>query len=403
MEAGLPTAGTAPGAAVRFDKSEEQFPIRRRHVYLSSCGVSPLYGGAFARVTERAREQAESTPAAVAGYVETLESLRASAARLLRTEPGNVSHHRNTSEAISMIAAGYPFEPGDQVVSYVNEYPANHYPWRNLAERGVELVQLANVTTPGNEHCGERPCAFSLEELEARLTERTRVVALSHVQFTSGYALDLAAVAALCRERGADLVLDAAQSLGALPVYPEEHGVAALASSGWKWLLGPIGSALAYTSPDLRRKLRHVLVGAEVMQQGFDYLDHSWHPHETAKRLEYSTSSPALVAGLDASISEVHLRYGPEAIRDEIFRLQDLFLGLVDVELVTPVGFAEAHRSGIIALDCRRRDPETVANDLFEHGFVCSARGGYLRFAPHFYVTDEEIVRFAETLNRLAA
>jgi selenocysteine lyase/cysteine desulfurase len=387
---------------VRFDKSEELFPIRKRYVYLSSCGVSPLYGGALARVVERAHEQAESTPDAVAAYLDPLESLRANAARLLRTEPANVSYHRNTSEAISMIAAGYPFEPGDQVLSYVDEYPANHYPWRNLAGRGVELVQLANVTTPGNEHCGERPCAFSFEELEARLTERTRVVALSHVQFTSGYALDLAAVAALCRERGADLVLDVAQSLGAQPVNPEEHGVAALAGSGWKWLLGPWGSALMYTSPEFRSKLRHVLVGAEMMQQGFDYLDHSWQPHETAKQFEFSTSSPPLVAGLDASISEVHLRYGPEAIRNEIFRLQDIFLSLVDAELVSPVIFTGVHRSGILALDCRRREPDAIARDLLEHGFVCSVRAGYLRFAPHFYVTDEEIVRFAETLNRLA-
>ena len=393
----------SPAAGVRFDKSEELFPIRKRYVFLNSCAVSPLYGGALARVVERAREQAESTPDAAAGYIGTLESLRAGAARLLRTDPGNVSFQRNTSEAISLIAAGYPFEPGDQVVSYVHEYPANHYPWRNLAERGVELVQLGNVTPPVNEHCGERPCAFSFEELEARLTERTRVVALSHVQFTSGWSLDLAAVAALCRKRGADLVLDAAQSLGALPVYPEEYGVAAVASSGWKWMLGPMSSGLMYTSPELRRKLGHVLLGAETMRQGFDYLDHSWDPHETAKRFEYSTSSPALVAGLEAVISEVHLRYGPEAIRDEIFRLQDILLDLLDPELVTPVVFAGAHRSGIVALDCRRREPDALVRELLERGFVCSARCGYVRFAPQFYVTDDDIVRFAETLNGLAS
>ena len=389
--------------AVRFDKSEELFPVRKRYVYLSSCGVSPLYGGALARVVEHAHEQAEATPDAIAGYIDALESLRGNAAQLLRTEPANVSYVRNTSEGISMIAGGYPFEPGDRVLSYVDEYPANHYPWRNLEDRGVELVQLGNVITPGNEHCGDRVCAVSIDELEAQLTERTRVVALSHVQFTSGYALDLAAVSALCRERGADLVIDAAQSLGAMPVYPDEHGVAAVVSSGWKWLIGPMASALMYTSPDLRRKLRHVLAGAEMMEQGFDYLDHAWNPHETAKRFEYSTSSPALVAGLDASISEVHLRYGMEAIRDEIFRLQDLFLGLVDTELVLPVTFTGVHRSGVLALDCRRRDPAAIAADLLEREFFCSVRGGYLRFAPHFYVTDDEIGRFAETLNGLAA
>ena len=388
---------------MQFDKSAELFPIKKRYVYLSSCGISPLYGGALARITENALQQAESTPIAAAGYFDKLVSLAASAAQLLHTTPDNISSHRNTSEALSMIAAGYPFEPGDQVLSYVDEYPANVYPWRNLAERGVELVQLANVTPPGTEHCGERPCAFSLDDLEARLTDRTRVVALSHVQYTSGYALDLPAVAALCRERGADLVLDAAQSVGSLPLYPEEHGVAAVASSGWKWLLGPIGTALMYTSPELRRKLGHVLVGAETMQQAFDFQDHTWNPHETAKRFEYSTASPPLVAGLDASISEVHLRYGSEAIRDEIFRLQDIFLRVVDSELVAPVLFAPEHRSGVVALDCRRRKPDEIARDLLERGFVCTVRGGYLRFAPHFYVTDEEIVRFAETLSEVAA
>jgi len=388
---------------VQFDKSEELFRIRKRYVFLSSCSVSPLYGGALTRVVERAHQQAEATPDATAAYNPGLDALHADAAQLLRTDAGNISFVRNTSEAISMIAAGYPFEPGDQVVSFVHEYPANHYPWLNLAARGVELVQLANVTTPGNEHCGDRPCAFSIDELEAKLTERTRVVALSHVQFASGYALDLAAVSALCRERGIDLVLDAAQSLGVLPVHPEEYGVAALASAGWKWLMGPLASGLMYTTPEFRSKLGHALVGAEMMQQGFDYLDHSWTPHETAKRFEYSTSSPALVAGLDAAISDIQLRYGSEAIRDEIFRLQDIGLELLDPELVTPVRFTGVHRSGIVALNCHKRAAETIVPELLEQGFILTARSGYIRFAPQFYVSDDDIVRFAETLNGLAA
>lgn len=385
-----------------FDKSAESFPVRNRYVFLSSCGVSPLYAGGLKRLVELAQEQSETGQLLFGRYVETLESLRNTAARLLQTAPENLSFHRNTSEAISMLALGYPFEPGDQVLSYVHEYPANHYPWRNLERRGVELVQVSNLTTPGNEHCGDRSCAFSIDELETRITDRTRVIALSHVQFTSGFTLDLEAIAALCRERGIDFVVDAAQSLGALPLYPERHGIAAVASSGWKWLLGPIASGLMYTSPEFRDKLDHAMTGAELMKQGFDYLDHSWAPHETAKRFEYSTSSPSLVAALDACMSEVHLRYGIEALRDEIFRLHDLFLELLDPTVFTPVVFTGVHRSGILALDCRGRDPEAVAQLLLDHGFICSVRGGYLRFAPHFYVTDDEVARFAETLNGVA-
>jgi selenocysteine lyase/cysteine desulfurase len=388
---------------VAFDKSAEAFPVRERYVFLSSCAFSPMHALALERLVELAEAQARSGILVFARYEETLDRLRAAAAELLGTVPDNVSFHGNSSEAISMIAAGYPFRPRDRVVTYTHEYPANHYPWRNLERLGVEVVQLENVCPPGQEECGKRPCAFSIEQLAAQLTDRTRVVALSHVQFASGFALDVETVAALCRGRGVDLVLDAAQSLGALPLDPDAHGIAAVVGSGWKWLLGPVGAALMYTSPEIRAKLGHVLLGAESMKQGTDYLDHAWAPHETARRFQYGTSPLALAGALEASISAVHLRYGVAALRDEILRLQDLLLDVLDQDSFTPVLFDSANRSGILAVICRRRPAETVSAAMQEHGFVTTARGGYLRVAPHFYVTDDEIVRFGETLNRLGS
>ena len=161
----------------------------------------------------------------------------------------------------------------------------------------------------------------------AALTARTRIVALSHVQFVTGFALDLdAGRERSAVERGIDLVLDGAQSLGALPLEPASLGVAAVAASGWKWLRGPIGSGLMYTSADLPLDgLRTSSWGAETMRQGTDYLDHSWAPHTSAKRFEFSTSSPALVAALEASIAEL-FGHGLVAIRAHLLRLQDLLL-----------------------------------------------------------------------------
>lgn len=386
---------------VTFDKSAAAFPGRDAYVFLLSCGASPLPAVARDRLVAAAQAQADMGGLVFGSYDQTLDRLRRTAARLLDTSSDNVSFQHNTTEAMSLIADGYPFEPGDEVLSYVHEYPANHYPWRNLSRRGVRLVQLPNVVTRGNEACGERPCAFSLDDLEQRMTSRTRVVALSTVQFASGFALDVEAVSRICREHGADLVLDAAQSLGVLPLRPDEHGVAAVAASGWKWLLGPIGSALMYTSPAFRAKLGHVVVGAETMQQGTDYLDHSWAPHETAKRFEYATSSPALAGALEASISGIHLRYGVEAIRDEVLRLQDRLLERLDQAHFDPVRHPAGNRSGVLCVVSRRRRPEELVESLLARGFVSSARGGYLRLAPHFFVTDEEIDRLAEALNEL--
>jgi selenocysteine lyase/cysteine desulfurase len=384
---------------VTFDKSTAAFPGRDRYVFLLSCGASPLPAVARDHMMAAVQAQADSGALVFGSYDDTLRRFRSAAARLLGTNGDNVSFQHNTTEAMSLIADGYPFEPGDEVISYVHEYPANHYPWRNLARRGVRLVQLPNVVTAGNEACGERPCAFSLDDLEQRMTPRTRVVALSAVQFASGFALDVEAVARICREHGADLVLDAAQSLGVLPLRPDEHGVAAVAASGWKWLLGPIGSALMYTSPAFRAKLGHVVVGAETMKQGTDYLDHAWAPHETAKRFEFATSSPVLAGALEASLSAIHLHYGVEAIRDEVLRLQDLLLDRLDLTLFHPLRHPAGNRSGVLCVVSRRRSPEELVESLLARGFVTSARGGYVRIAPHFFVTDEEIERLAEAMN----
>ena len=383
-----------------FDKSPAAFPGRDRQVFLLTCGASLLPAVALERMVAAAHDQAESGGLVFGSYVETLDRFHRTAAELLGTDRANVSFQRNTTEGLSLVAGGYPFRPGDEVISYVHEYPANHYPWRNLERRGVSLVELPNVPYSGDPDA-DRPYAFSLDDLEQRITRRTRMVALSSAQFTSGFAVSVESLAEICRDHGIDLVLDGAQSLGAIPLRPDEHGIAAVAAPGWKWLLGPIGSGLMYTSPELRDKLEHVAVGAETMLQGVDYLDHSWAPHRSAKRFEYATASPALVSALEASIAGIHLRYGVEAIRAEILRLLDVLISTLDPAVFVVPQRAEVNRSGILSVVPRRSPPEDLVQELLRRGFVTSSRGGYVRIAPHFYITEEEIARLARAMNEL--
>jgi selenocysteine lyase/cysteine desulfurase len=240
-----------------------------------------------------------------------------------------------------------------------------------------------------------------MAQLEALVTERTRIVALSHVQFTSGFAADLAGLGAFCRERGIDLVVDVAQSLGCLPVYPEEWGVSAVAASGWKWLLGPLGCGLLYTSAAFREKLTPVVVGADIVTQGLDYLDHTWRPHRDGRLFEYSTCQESYALALTCCLRDLFLAASPEAVRAEVFRLQDGFLAALDTERFRPVRFLERHRSGILALAPAGDPPERLEAGLRRSGVVTTVRGGYLRIAPHFYNDDTEMVRAAETLNAL--
>jgi selenocysteine lyase/cysteine desulfurase len=387
-----------------FDKSYEQFPVKNQFVFLSHCGIAPLYVKAMRKEHEIAEAQNRTGSLVYARYDAILDGLRQAAAELLRTSPHNLAFVKNTSEGIGLIANGYRFQKGDQVISYVHEYPANHYPWKLQEQRGVELVLLPDrdISGIGNQEADVmRPIAWTVRDLQECVSPRTRIIALSHIQFASGHAADVKLLGQLCKDHNIDLVLDVAQSLGCLPVYPEEYGIAALVSSGWKWLMGPIGTGLLYTSESFRQKLAPVMVGAEMMQQGTDYLNHQWNPHSSAKSFEYSTSPIGLAAALECCLRELPLRYTVEAIAAEIFRLQDVFLDSLDQDRARPLFTPQQQRSSILSLVVPG-DANAVRRALQKENVICTERGGYLRFAPHFYNTDDEVVRAARLVNQKA-
>lgn len=383
-----------------FDKRNELFPVKNEQVYLLHCGIAPLYSRAMQAEYRIAEEhQKYGSRVFEKKYEQILDGLHRAAGELIRTNPSNLSFVKNTSEGVSLIASGYRFSPGDQIIVYTHEYPANFYPWLLQERRGVEVVLLEDDKTAETDT--PRPTSWSLDDLERLITKKTKIVALSHVQFTSGYAADLRQLGELCFSEGIDLVVDAAQSLGALPVYPEEMHIAALSASGWKWLLGPIGTGLMYTSEEFRERLDTVAAGAELMRQGTDYLNHRWNPHESARRFEYSTSPVSLAAALETSIREIPLVYGVEQIRRELFRLQELAAEMIDTNGYTPLVHPEKHRSGILSVVCKRQSADEVVDELEKHHVICSSRGGYLRLAPHFYNTDDEIEKAVGLLNAI--
>jgi len=336
---------------------------------------------------------------ALADFVDLLPRFRRGFAFFMRSSAENISFVHSTAEAMCQIANGYPFKAGDQIISYVHEYPSNHYPWLMQKRRGVELVLLPDSQhRDGFDRLG---CTggWSMTDLERLCTPRTRIVAISHVQFASGFGADLAELGDFCRKRNIDLIVDGAQSLGCLPVYPEEYNISAVAASGWKWLLGPKGAAILYTSEQLRSKLTPTMAGPGMMEQMFDYLDHSWAPFSDGRMFEYSTIPWDHIAALTVVVEDVFNRYPIEEIRNEVFRLQDLFLEHLDPTIFKVQRFDPKNRSGIIVF-LPEYAPQKVANMLAEKGVVITERAGCLRLAPHFYLDDEEVVEAAAICNR---
>lgn len=347
--------------------------------------------------------QAEKGALMFADFRDPVDLFREAGGRLLETSAANVSYVRNTSEGLGLLAAGYPVKPGDEIISYEHEYPANHYPWRLMEKRGAKLVLVPNSSygrLTGKTGIPDGPCGFSMEDLESRITPNTRIIALSHVQFPSGFAADLALLGKICRERGIDLIVDAAQSLGVLPIFPEKLGIAALASSGWKWLMGPVGTGLLYTSAAFRDKIEITMAGADLMQQGMDYLNHSWNPHLDGRKFQYSThdfSGPAALAAM----MEAAVQRGIESIQKHVFELQAAFLARLDQDRFKPLLYSEQNRSGILSLLPVTGNADQIARDLTAQGIVVSPRAGFIRVGAHYTNTVQEVETAVDALNRV--
>ncbi len=369
---------------------------------MNYCGISPLLFKAFKKKFEFEKKLSKLGVLVFKEYPNILKDFKQGFGKLLRTSSENISFVRNTAEGLSLIANGYPFEPNDEILSYVNEYPSNHYPWKlqELKKRAkLKLIpDNRNLVQNSNEIPNRNPIGFTIEDIETLTTKKTKIIAISSVQFTSGFAADLRKIGQFCKDHKIDLVVDAAQSLGAIPLYPEEYHISAIASSGWKWLLGPLGSGILYTSPEFRNKIEITMAGADLMIQGNDYLNHQWQPFTDGRKFEYSTMPYGDILALNECVTNI-LEHQVENIRNKIFFLHLVFKKNITTKKIKFLNFNHNNESPILSIVVE--NPEKVASYLKEKKIITTVRGNYLRIAPHYMTTEEEIVITAEVLNSL--
>src|SRR5262249_38618006 len=224
-------------------------------------------------------------------WTQRVEEVRGLAGQLLNADPLDIAFVKNTSEGVGIVAEGFPWRPGDNVVTAAEEYPANLYPWLNLASRGVEVRM---VPSRGNR--------IEIDDLRAALDARTRLVSLSFVEFSSGFRNDLDAVGSLCRERGVHFFVDAIQGLGVLPLDLQKTPIDFLAADGHKWLLGPQGAGVFYICRELVDFMHATSVGWSSVVNAFDFskIDFRLKPH--AGRWENGTLNFPGTLGLGASL-----------------------------------------------------------------------------------------------------
>ncbi len=362
-----------------------EFPVTEKYVYFNHASVSPLPGRSARAMQELAAQVMQQGSVGYLSWVETIAGVRQAAAQLIAAEPDEIAITKNTSEGLATIANGLDWHPGDVVVGIEDEFPANYFPWAQLERRGVTLRWL--------KLSGGR---IELDEID-RACQGARLLAISFVQYVSGFRIDLDAVGEICRRRGCLLVVDAVQGLGPFPVDVQRSGIHALAASSHKWLLGPEGIALLYIDRDLIPQVRPVEFGW-TNTAGWRTYSRDPELRAGAARFECGTMNTIGTFGLRASL-ELFLEAGVDRIAAHVDHLANLLASGAQqkgYELFT-------HRdngsgSGIVSVRKEGVDSVAAVNKLLENGVTVSPRFGWIRAAPHFYANEADVAKFVDLL-----
>jgi len=365
----------------------DEFPLRDDLIYLNHAAVAPWPQRTAAAVKHFADENLHSGAARYPAWLGAEQSLREDLARFVNASSADdIAFQKNTSEALSAVAHGFPWREGDNVVIASEEFPSNRIVWESLRPRGVEVrrVDLSQLADPE-------------QTLLAAADKRTRLLSASSVQYASGLRMDLERLGAECKRRGIAFCVDAIQGLGVFAHDVEAMAIDFLMADAHKWLLGPEGIAVFYCRPEWRDRLTLHQYGWHMINNAGDFDQPQWEVSSTARRFECGSPNMLGIHALRASLSLLTEVGIAEVERRIMTRAEHLFEAIAARnELVLLSSNAAKRYAGIVTFRHAHRQNNELFAKLREHGVVCAARGGGVRYSPHFYTPLTKLDRAVE-------
>ena len=316
-------------------------------------------------------------------WLAAYDGVRSAAARLINAVPSEIALVKNTSEGIATVAMGLDWQPGDRIVAFREEFPANYFPWKRLEEKGIEVTWLS-VEDP-------------LDCID-RAAKGARLLSISFVQFLSGYRAPIQEIGEICHRNRCIFLVDAIQGLGAFPVDVRACHIDALAADGHKWLLGPEGCGILYINHALQDHVDPVEFGWTNVAKYADYASRDMALRPDAGRYECGTLNTIGCFGLRASI-EFLLEVGPREIAPVIRNLGDRIAAGVLARGCELLGRRTPETgAGIVSFRKPGVDATIIVERLRRAGIVTAARAGWVRTSPHFYISPGDIDRMLDEL-----
>jgi len=372
-----------PAEAPVWEAWRDEFPVTRELVYLHHAGVAPLCRPAAEAMKRQAEDAMLFGSLHYDQWLAAYEGVRQAAARLIGAHRDEIATVKNTSEGIATIALGVDWRPGDRVIGFQEEFPANVFPWKRLEREGVR-VEWLSASDP-------------LDRID-EAARGARLLAIGFVQYLSGRRADLEAIGEICHRHRCLFIVDAIQGLGAFPLDVRKARIHALAADGHKWLLGPEGCGLLYVQKDLQDAIEPVEFGWTNVAHYADYASRDMTLRRDAGRYECGTLNTIGCYGLRAAI-EFLLDVGLDRIAPQVQALGDQIAAGVAAKGYAVLGArTPSTGAGIVSFRKEGLDSRHVVSQLKDKAIIAAPRQGWVRTSPHFYISPGDVERLIEGL-----
>ena len=377
---------------MNFHEIRGLFPVVENQIYLNHAACSPISLWVRRALEEYFSRRTQDRVDDFKRDLEEAQDLRENLGKLIDAPADRIALTSNTTHGLNIIAAGLPWQKGDEILLSEMEFPANVYPFLNLRNRGVNIKQI-----PDNDG------RITVDMFRRHATDSTRLISLSFVQYLNGYRADLKRIGQFCSENDILFIVDGIQGLGGFPLSVEDLPIDALASGGHKWLMSPKGTGFLYLTKRLQDRLELPYLGWLSVEHPLDFHNYNQKLTQRASRFELATPNQAGIYGMNAAVQLLH-RAGIGSISEHLLRITGYLrekLSEKGYEILTP--FTDNERAGIILFSAGSADRnKDLFRTLLDRNVTISYREGFLRVSPHFYNTREDMDQFLTKLNECA-
>ena len=372
------------------------FSINSDIYYLNHAAVSPWPVRTGQIIKDFADENIHMGAKHYPRWMTVEQDLRENIGQLINAPSSDdIALVKNTSEALSMVAYGLSWTPGDNIVIAEQEFPSNRIVWQSLQAQGV---RVKFVDLYQNMHAGNTP----EDNLLAAIDEKTRLLSVSSVQYGDGLRMDLKKLGQFCQQQQVLFCVDAIQSIGALAFDVQDIQADFVMADGHKWLMSPEGLGLFYCRAELRKTMKLSQYGWRMTEDLFNFESLVWSEARSARKFECGSPNMLGIHALNSSIMLIMERKIEFIEKMVVNNSKYIIKKITAIPAISLKSNTDNDKlSGIISFRHENISSEVLYHELMAHNVICAMRHGNVRFSPHYYTSTEIIDGAIEILKKI--